>query len=1671
MATQFDATARINVDLGGFRQAANQATRAGNDMTRIFRSLHDVLGRVELVERNMAAELTRTLRVYNQISSAARSYATAIQSLARNETSAAQGARLMGTAFEQLRRALANVQGLSEREAQRIQRTLTLYNQMAQALNTLARAQQASASITQRNAQIEAQAARERTRAAEAARSLAIEEQRLQIARQAAATAAQNAATQQMRAQTQLLRVQQQTAAAQRQATSAQQQQTAAQARATRGVDDFTNSNFGLRDALGDLEGIYRNSIQLLTSIGTAAIGAAISHETAFSQIERVTQLTGGELENMRHQFELLAAELPTSFEETALVAQLASQTGVANEQLIAFTNTVIRFSVTTGVASDQATLLFARIMEMRDIPAGDLENFASTILDLGISSAATEDEILRLSESIATVTDIFGLTIPATLGLASAFANLRIRPELARGALTRIFAQLNSAMMDSGEAAQTLQQIMGGTQEQLASLLESDPDSFFLRFVQGMSATVDQGGVLRELLRDLGINAVRDIDVISRLANNYDLLAQQVSRARVEFLLGNTLQEQSQTIFETTRVEIDNLREAFTNLLARAAGPVATALGTIANIMRTVLEAVSSLGPVVPILGTIATALGLATAGFVAYRIAVAVAWRGVLAYSQAQSQLNSQSFTLTGALNALAAAQQRQAAASAQAAAASTQAAAAQAAAARGITTFNTAAVASRGYITATVNGMNALATTSAGLRNNFAASTAAMRAQNTILASTAGITRTAAASTTALNTASGLYAATSVRMFNVQQGLNNAFIASGAAARGAATATAGAAAATTASATSMTLAGRAATALSTSLTFLRANWLSLLGVAGLLAFTIGGLVTAFGNQNNAMREASVEAVNAVGGLSAYQDALVQDTLAAREAVGGIDGIAQSLEQSGTAASEAGRVYRLVAIASDELGGSLRDRTERELDLIRTQREAIELAYGNRDAIQAQAEGTGAMADAAREALANLDALTEQEAAYEAALSGTTLAIGERAAALVQQQFQEALVNSELLESAESYDRLQAALNATNFNINDIVTGDTQGTIDRINDIIDALEEYQSIAASDNSGARLEVSGLVEEFDRLGLSIDQITELGGPTQLLDSFTFLRGVIEENQQAFDEAQRSASILTDLGIDPLNGALGEAEEAADAAAQAAEAYQERLDALAESYSALIDPAAAWRGETEEAIQSVEAFTQRLREQVEAQQNFAQNLAVLASQGYGALVEQLQAMGPEGAAAAAELVNATEAELAELEIIATQAGDGYRNALAASMDQLSQLDLGREAAQSISSGIVAELNRVAADGGDLDLASQRIISILQAIDGQDIEPEVVLDILDAQNSLLELERIIREAQESGALDADGVATLNTILYENAMSSLQARIAEIEAAHEVDANGEAQLDPQGYYEELAQLEQSVAAAILENLLDVEGDAGLSPEQYESALDLLNGLADQTNNNGDLDVEGDAELRFEDLYQNPLNELFRMSSAATRNGRLDVYGDAVLRSDNFRNNQIPGVVQAAWNAGAEITRALTRTVTVSVYYANANNPPPSSIRAATGGWIHGPGGPTGDKIPAQLSDGEFVVKASSAKKYAQLVEAINSDRGVSRAIAALQGGGPRMGGVRNTLAQTAPRSATRQPGVFDAASIGPTFNITNQYPQAEPTSVTINRSLAYAATISGV
>lgn len=66
----------------------------------------------------------------------------------------------------------------------------------------------------------------------------------------------------------------------------------------------------------------------------------------------------------------------------------------------------------------------------------------------------------------------------------------------------------------------------------------------------------------------------------------------------------------------------------------------------------------------------------------------------------------------------------------------------------------------------------------------------------------------------------------------------------------------------------------------------------------------------------------------------------------------------------------------------------------------------------------------------------------------------------------------------------------------------------------------------------------------------------------------------------------------------------------------------------------------------------------------------------------------------------------------------------------------------------------------------------------------------------------------------------------------------------------------------------------------------------------------------------------------------------------------------------------------------------------------------------RAATGGSIRGPGSGTSDSIPMMLSNGEYVVNAKQAAKFAPLLEAINAGKVGAMAVGGAVGGGLNVG-----------------------------------------------------------
>jgi tape measure domain-containing protein len=100
----------------------------------------------------------------------------------------------------------------------------------------------------------------------------------------------------------------------------------------------------------------------------------------------------------------------------------------------------------------------------------------------------------------------------------------------------------------------------------------------------------------------------------------------------------------------------------------------------------------------------------------------------------------------------------------------------------------------------------------------------------------------------------------------------------------------------------------------------------------------------------------------------------------------------------------------------------------------------------------------------------------------------------------------------------------------------------------------------------------------------------------------------------------------------------------------------------------------------------------------------------------------------------------------------------------------------------------------------------------------------------------------------------------------------------------------------------------------------------------------------------------------------------------------------GDSFIKTigEPFKN-LVQGAIYNAFNSLNYSDSSQKPTISGSARLST--DIPTYPVEKATGGWISGPGGPKDDKIPALLSNGEFVVNAKSAGKNRDLLHAINS------------------------------------------------------------------------------
>ena len=359
--------------------------------------------------------------------------------------------------------------------------------------------------------------------------------------------------------------------------------------------EEFTTRLAAMRYALYD---ISRRATAFGVAIGAAfaaAVKSAIDFESSFTSVERTTQLSltsnipevRGQAEELRATLIQLSTEIPVAFGDITEIATLGAQMGIAADDVDNFTETVAKFSAITKIGVEDVALSFGRISQLLDVSADDFENLSSAIAYTGVNSVSTDKEILRMSEAIGAAATNAGFAADQTIGFAAALASLKVRPEEARGVLTRLFREFDLSVSAGGSKLDDLARVIGKTSEEAANIWKQDPSQFVQAFLRGAKAT----GQLNQVITALGITNSRELNVITRLANNMGVLETALADSSEQFELGTFSSEAYGLVVDDLSSKITMLQNSIAAMGAAFGEELVPILKVVVDGLRDVVD------------------------------------------------------------------------------------------------------------------------------------------------------------------------------------------------------------------------------------------------------------------------------------------------------------------------------------------------------------------------------------------------------------------------------------------------------------------------------------------------------------------------------------------------------------------------------------------------------------------------------------------------------------------------------------------------------------------------------------------------------------------------------------------------------------------------------------------------------------------------------------------------------------------------------------------------------------------------------------------------------------------------------------------------------------------------------------------------------------------------
>ena len=364
----------------------------------------------------------------------------------------------------------------------------------------------------------------------------------------------------------------------------------------------------------------------------TALVGitaSAINFETAFTGVTKTVDGTDEQLENIKQGILDLSEATASSATDIAGVAEAAGQLGVKTENIMAFTETMVRLGDSTNISASDAATAIAQLYNVMGADINTVDQFGAALVALGNNAATSENDIMNMASRIASSGKQVGLTEQQVLALATSLASVGLEAEGGGSAISTVITEIDKSVALNSDSLKTWASVAGMSVKEFKQLWQNDAMTAIQAVTKGMGDAKAGGQNLNVILDNLGVTSLRQTDTMKRLSGASELMSNMVQISNEAWSENTALTNESEKRYQTTAAKMQQLKNTVQELcvklgeillpiiqsvcdsLSNFASWLTGLSPTAQKVVLVVIAIVAAIGPLIIFIGKLISSIG----------------------------------------------------------------------------------------------------------------------------------------------------------------------------------------------------------------------------------------------------------------------------------------------------------------------------------------------------------------------------------------------------------------------------------------------------------------------------------------------------------------------------------------------------------------------------------------------------------------------------------------------------------------------------------------------------------------------------------------------------------------------------------------------------------------------------------------------------------------------------------------------------------------------------------------------------------------------------------------------------------------------------------------------------------------------------------------------------